>query len=112
MLRSMPVKVRIGCASNSAMGRYYEELLRQGGVPAVAEMGMGGSALDFSQPSDIWCVDPAVLADVANVDFIRELLGKDTSEQVLAAAQAAGEEALQERQAELAAAADEFEEFN
>ncbi len=108
----MASKARIGCASNSAMGRYYEELLREGGIPAVAEMGMGGSALDFSQPSDLWCLDPTVLLDPNNIDFIKELMGKDTSDEVLDAARKLGEIALQERQAELAAAADEFEEIN
>jgi len=74
-------------------GRFYEDALREAGIPAVAETGMVGSALDFSQPADIWCLDPVVLLSPDNIAFIKELMGKDTSDDLLEAARQKGESA-------------------
>lgn len=92
----MAVRVRIGSAANSLTGRFYEDALQEAGIPAVAEMGMVGRGLDFSQPADIWCLDATVLLDPENIEFIKELLGTDTSDELLEAARHKGEVAARE----------------
>ncbi len=92
----MAVRVRIGSASSSATGRYYEERLLEAGIHVVAEMGLGGRALDFMQPADIWCLDATVLLDPENIEFIKELMGQDTSDELLETARQKGEIAARE----------------
>lgn len=77
-------------------GRFYEDALREAGIPVVAEMGMAGRGLDFSQPADIWCLDPSVLLSPDNIVFIKELMGNDTSDELLEAARQKGESAAQD----------------
>ncbi len=105
----MARQARIGCAPNSAVGQYYEDLLRDGGIPAVSKMGMSWEALDFSRPSDIWCMDPTVLLDSDNISFIKELLGNDTSEELLLAGREIGQLVLDERETAAAKAREEPE---
>ena len=77
-------------------GRFYEDALREAGIPVVAEMGMVGEGLDFSQPADIWCLDPSVLLSQDNIAFIKELMGNDTSDELLEAARQKGESAARD----------------
>lgn len=91
----MAVRARIGSAANSVTGRFYEDALREAGIPVVAEMGMVGRALDFSQPADIWCLDAVVLLNPDHIAFIKELMGQDTSDELLEAARHKGEIASQ-----------------
>lgn len=76
-------RVRIGTATNQALGLLYEDLLRQAGIAVTCEIGSVAGAPDFSQPSAMWIEDDGQLADASVRAAIAELLGRDCDHEVL-----------------------------
>jgi hypothetical protein len=76
-------RVRIGTATNQALGLLYEDLLRQAGIAVTCEIGSVAGAPDFSQPSAMWIEDDEQLADASIRAAIAALLGRDCDHEVL-----------------------------
>ncbi|MFY9233386.1 MAG: hypothetical protein WAO58_02900 [Fimbriimonadaceae bacterium] len=72
-------RVVIGTVSNPALGRMYEQLFQQAGIPVTSMRAMG--SLDFysTGPTELWLEDEDLLQDPDVASFIDDVLKADHS---------------------------------
>lgn len=75
----MSRRVIIGRVQNAGIGKMYESLFREAGIPVTSMAGLTGLEVASVGPVELWLEDDSLLGDPDLAAFIDDVLNRDHS---------------------------------